>query len=325
MSFENIFQEGLLVRLHIKQWSGQVQLSPEDLDIDSQAVEHPKYKFILGKKYLIPKEETDVIRAIELRGRRVITGSSFVFPIGDLPFVPASLITEVIAGLDTVKGEFLAAVDNLCVRYQTIAHESLRSYIEVAKKIWEVGRKSKLEQEFADSFVARIRTAFPGPKKLRSKYGFDYSIFSISAPGNQGSTAELIDTAVAKQCRKELEAQTRQFLEDVVQELRQRTVDTFTEVSSKIANGQIVSEATMNTLRTFIDGYERLNFVGDRGISKTLADFRNQWLNQDAKGIRERSELQGEFTQALDQVARRASELTDISKVTGRIKRKLDL
>lgn len=321
--FEKIFQEGVLVHLHIRRWGGQVSLSPQDLGIDAKDV---PAEFILGKKYLIPTEALGNIRAVELRARRDLSIRSFKFPIGSLSFVPKRILVELKDELDDEKAEFYQAVDSLVEQYEELVKQSGKRFTRIALDLWERSNKERDRLEFVKDFLHRIRVALPGKHDLIKKFSFQYSMFTLAIPDGNIELAELNAEAM-QQYRHEAQQQIHEFLEEVVVELRNQTYEVCTRVASSIAQGKVVTENTMQSLKDFINHFQQLNFTGDRAISEQLKDLRDQYLSYGAKDIREKSELQTELRQALEAVANKASEQsqTDISKITGRIKRKLEL
>lgn len=318
--FENIFEKGYLVDLHIRRWSFQVQLDPADLGFSREDVPE---EMVLGRKYLLPREEADKFRRTEMNARSMVKARSFNFPIGNLSFVPVKLLGEVQQELETYKLEYEGLAEDLLKRYDELVVGAEPRFRKAAQQLWKKSGKTLSEEEFVSSFLERIEVALPGHKALRSKFEFVYNFLTVSLPGENGLLAVNAETAAYYQ--RGAEKQIGRFLEEVVKELREKTYDICTHVAEMIGEGKVVSENTMQSLRDFVDRFRKLNFVGDQEISKQLKELETQWLNKEAKEIRETPELQEHFRRALEGLSEKACEMSDVSKITGRLKRQIQL
>lgn len=341
---EKVFGEGVLLHLYIRRWPGKVSLNPEDLGLDPKVIPE---EFSLGEKYLVPKKALFQLRNLEQRARRVIEVSSFRFPVGNMPFVPMSILSEVTEELDHWGVQYNKAADELVERFNDLIRESRTEFVKVAGQIWDQTQRSRpeprdLEEELEDAydltlgdmsrgefikrFLARIKEALPRNRKiLRDKYSFTYMIYTIRIPeSGEEISAQMMDAEMMRRYRTEATTQIRGFIDEVVTELRQRTYEVCTHVAGLITEGKVVREASLDTLRVFVDQFEKLNFPGDTSIGKQLSKLRRDYLHQ-GREIRDSETLREEFRDSLEAVATSAAEHTDISRVTGKLKRRLEL
>jgi hypothetical protein len=324
MSFENIFTEGVLVHLHIRKWSGTVGLNPQDLGLDPKSISED---FFLGKKYIIPKEEVNKIRAAELAARRALEYRSFQFPTGNTRFVPKGVLGELQEDLEQCRDRFWELQEDLASRFSQLLQSSGAKFREAVETGWENTQKTVPREEYVNLCMQQARAAIPHSlQELKEKYHFSYSVFTVTIPNGSGVEVESVNLEMMQQYRETAGAQLDEFLNEVVGDLRKQTYKVCSNVAGLISEGKAITEVSLNTLREFIDKFRKLNFTRDETIGNQLEALKADYLDTyGAKDIRTAEEVREEFQMALSAVVEKAVETNDISNITGKVKRQLEL
>jgi hypothetical protein len=296
---QDLFDDGVLIDLNVRHWSGQKKLKAEDLDI---SVDKVPDIFSLGRKYLVPKESINLFATMDTRARRLVESLSFAFPVGSTRFVPKNVLMELLDKLEDNKADYYHEVEAFINSYAVQRTEMQAKYY----KYW-----------------ASLEPLYPRTQDLWNKFSFGYSIFEMKAPRSFNTTSrrklKAQDEAMERY-RSQLNNQMDNFAQDVVMQLRSDAAELCNNIVEKIKNGDAVTERSMNVLRKAVEKFEKLNFVGDVRVETMLQDLRSQWLTQDITEFNRDG-----FKAALEAVVRSADNVNDISSVTGTYKRKLNI
>jgi hypothetical protein len=328
----DLFSEGVLVDLDVGFWSGQKKLAAKDLGLDEK--ELPEV-FSLGRKRLVPTEALGEIRRIESRAREAVEQNSHKFPIGGAQFVPIKRFVTLAAALDGLKAEFDREADAFCKGYQKFQDEVRPEYGKAADLAYEIhkdrhgGRLSRAD--FTANFVAALEAAYPSPVGLRERFHFTWSVFEISMPGSsatgrrvkvaeavaEGEKIQEIEQekrdavyAARQEYQRRVQEQIDKFAADVVTGLRQKTVEVCQRVAEFVKDGN-VRETSLDSIRSFIEQFSDLNFVGDEEIETQLSNLRKTVLNgHTAEQYRNDAQARKALVEALDGVSATAKALT---------------
>jgi hypothetical protein len=292
-----MIKDGVVVSLHIGYWQGKKALKAEDLGLDPSNV--PDI-FNLGQKMLIPLEERNAFRNIETRARQRLEALSFhFFASPGSRFVPLKGLGKVLEDLKNMKGEFDGAVEDILSRYQTIRVEMLEKYSELRDK---------------------LEPYYPSPTALRSKYYFKWEVYQISAPDASEAVPEDLVAEYAKfkdSLRREFEG----FLEEAARDLRAQVAEKAEAILKKINSGEIIRSQTLDSVRSMIDRFETLNFIGDKTVEQALAKLRKSINGSTGEDVAAGSDLREKIGEAAKKVAEAAGNQSDISQVAGRYRR----
>ena len=294
-----LFDDGVLIDLDIRHWSGQKKLRAEDLKIDIRDV--PDI-FSLGRKYLISKEAINLFACLDARARRLVESMSFPFPVGSTRFVPNNVLMDLMDRLEKSKVEYYREVEAFINNYSVQRREMQLKY----RKYWN-----------------SLEPYYPSMTELWSKFSFGYSIFEMQAPRSFKATTRRrlkAQEEALQRYRQKLNYQLYAFAEDVVRQLRSEAANLCNNIIQKIQRGDAVTERSMNVLRRAVEKFEKLNFVGDEKVETMLQNLRIQWLNKDITEFNSDG-----FKNALEAVVRSADDINDISAVTGTYRRKLNI
>lgn len=294
-----LFDDGTLIDLDIRHWSGQKKLKAEDLGIDIDEV--PDI-FSLGRKYLVSKEAINLFACMDARARRLVESLSFAFPVGSTRFVPKNVLMDLMDRLEKSKAEYYREVEAFINNYSVQRREMQEKYY----RYWTC-----------------LEPYYPSMTELWTKFSFGYSIFEMQAPRSFKATTRRklkAQEEALERYRNQLNAQLDDFAQDVVKQLRSDAAKLCNNVVEKIKNGDAVTERSMNILHRAVEKFEKLNFIGDERVEVMLQNLRVQWLNKEITEFN-----QDGFKNALEAVVRSADDLNDISAVTGTYRRKLNI
>jgi hypothetical protein len=342
-TFEKIFKDGVLVRVHVGCWSGERELIPQDLGLKPEDVVEA---FNLGKKSLFPEDIIAAFRKIENKGRNTVKRCAFNFL--DADFVPRTKFAEVNQTLKELQREYYRLADEVCepIRYEQIKQQMIPIYREAAEiafdklnpPVMEFGVNEDLEErnthreelkaEFVGRFMENHIAQYPPAHTLRSKFYFEWMVFKTALPDMDLVDGD--DLEAKENARKEAERQRNDqlgaFINDVVTSLRQETVKVCGEIATAIKSGKVIKSVTIERLRNFIDRFKSMNFVGDQTVEEQLNAVAREFLDIDPKVLAGDIDLQAELGKQLEIISEAASAITeaDIGKVTGQYVRVVD-
>ena len=302
VKWTDIFQEGLLVDLDISYWSGRKKLSLPELGVkpkDAKDAGRFKDLFNLGTKRLIQKERIDDFVYWGNRARTVLDKMSVRFPIGKARYVPQPMLEDLMKALGEIKAEFDEKVAKFLEDYSDLRDKMLDLYEEHADAIWEKHREELPDADgdkFTERFVTPIALAYPGKGKISSMFNMEWHTYSISAPAIPG---------VGKDQTEKINT----FLDQVVVSLREEVTKYFEHVAGMIDNDQRFTEKTMKALRSKIQRFRTLNFLGDGKVDEQLKELEKGFLKgASAKDIRGSSEQLSALRNALKSCSNNVKE-----------------
>lgn len=309
--YDKLFQDGVLVNVHISVWGMAANLSKEDLNLQADL---PKL-FKLGKKMLIEPERLSAFKNAESKARRYLYRNSYDFPISkDAHFVPKKQYATVLTKLNEFKEEFLKLIDNFVENYYVYRDEVLNAYPDIADL---------------------LRPFYPDVSEIRGKFGFSTSSFELSMPRefSEVDIQKLIARDEAKdEIKKKLEeqmkvqhqtsiAQLEKFTEDAATSLRSKLVAMCKTVTEKIASREIISKANITTIREEIENFRALNFLDDAAVETEITKLAA--LVEGKHNFKTDQEAIATLNTALNDVLATASTTSDVSSLTGKYFRKI--
>jgi hypothetical protein len=323
MPVSKLYGEGALINVHVTGWTGSIILNPEDLGFAPD--ELPK-AFKLGQKMLVPEDVIANLRNIEGRARRAADyPNGLRFPIGSAKFVPKANIPGVIETLKKCREEYLAAAEKLADNLEEYRLQMIPVYEEAAKaaylqqkpegvQILDIDAETRAENEFIDNFMRKIKACYPSPESLRQKFDIDWCPFEIGESTGEFATEEW---------RTQARAKLSSFIDDVVGQLREETIKLCSRVAASLKEGKIIRSSTVDNLREYVNKFQTLNFVGDGKIDTQLNELKTQFLTHDSKELSE-PEMQVELKRKLNEIIQAASDVSDVSSISGGYRRKVN-
>lgn len=334
----SIYQDGILISVNVCYWSGAKKLLNEDMGLSKDKVVDA---FKLGRKMLIPEKTIQAFKTIESRARYAVDSCSFKFPIGSANFVPKKKFAKVVETLKECKLEYDRLTEDLIAHYDEYKQAMSPIYREAAEIAYVAQAPAEVvefniedrEQEketYMRQFFERIQAYYPSPESLREKFSLDWTVYEVALPRMRVAEADKVSTdiAVSEIANEEYRIQAQQkigkFIDEVVQTLRTETLELCNHIVANITEGKVIKGRTLTSLKDFIDKFQDLNFVGDVKIEKQLDILRKEYLSvHTPEQISEQPELQEELKRRLGKLAEVATDMTDISSVTGEYRRKI--
>jgi len=312
LNFGKLFTEGVLIDVNISKWEGKVRLDKEDLGLD----EAPEF-YSLGRKRLIPKGLVGKFNSIDTRTRLCVSEHGFQFPIGKHYFIPKKNLPDLLSKLEELKSEFYQCVEEFIDEYREIQEEMIKEYME-----WE--KKSGI------SIVDKIRSLYPIAKRIRTKFSFDWILFAISnndgvfVTDNEALEAQAENEKLAEIYREKSKILIDEFIDDIVAELRLQTTELCDMLKKKLDNNELISNKNISTMENFIEYFKSLNFVGDETVEKQLEELKGHLKNVDSYDYKKNEGTRSELAEILSRIREKAETVSDISKITGQFKRKIE-
>jgi len=331
---ERVFRDGSLINLYCSYWKGQFKLNPIELGLEAQNI--PDF-FSLGRKRLYQKSEYDRFNRVENEVRSNIYNNSLVFPISGLYFIPITLVPSVAEFIDGKIAEFNYLRDDFLRRYDTIREGMLIDYARAAEKAHENiinnGNNVGDLESFRETLLNHVRSLYPPRPELEAKFILSYQLFTISAPNialSETNVEQVVDTIaerrrLTEQYQRQMDEQVQEFVSDAVAQLRRRIVEALVSLRKSFKSSKCVTEKTMNRVRRTIGQFKALNFMGDERINEMLEQFEEAYMTRDAKDYRDNVALLDQFRDATDEALESAQDASDVSAVTGRYVRRLNI
>jgi len=295
---DKLFSDGVLIDLDVRFWRAVRANGEKDLGVKRSKL--PEFVVGLGTKRLLPKE--DIARWVSHadRARYLIAKASFRFPIGEGQFVPMANVESLSAELDEVKKEFEATAEDFLRNYARLRREYLERFPE---------HRERLEKQY------------PTREELESKFSFEYRLFSVSMPkAMRKRQAE--DAAVAKY-QTQLEGTMNRFIREAVTTLRTQTVEVCEGLSQKILKGEVVSRQGLDQIRSFVERFKGLNFIGDTEVEAKLEEVKRLVGNRTAAEYESDDAGREALGRALRGVAEVAKGIKDVNLITAEYHRRI--
>ena len=320
--YDQVFQDGKLVNVHIGMWGMSYNLEEEDIKLDNKLPDTIK----LGKKMLIKPAVYNKFKSIEQKIRKYLYTNSFDFPlVSQAHFVPKAKFAEVYTKLNEMRTEYLAMVEEFLYKYEDYKKEALDYY-----------------QEHTDTVnIANLEQYYPSLAEIKKKFYLDIVSFEIALPtsfkeldlhAEIGREIVINDEKrkAAVQYREQYAAQVQthiskisDFVNDVSATLRSKVAEHCTVALNKINKKEVVSDANIRTLLKHIQEFRAMNFVDDQAIESELSKV-EKLLSGEKDFSRDKDAINLLQTH-LNNVVTEAKSLTDVANVSGEYFRKLSV
>jgi hypothetical protein len=320
-----VMQAGCICDLKISYYPGQVKLSPGDLGLKEEDL--PEELYSLGKKRLIPRERVNRFKRIESRARRILADTSWEFPATSCGrFVVATYIDETNERLYEKKKDFIAEMRLFFEEYPELRQKRLVEWrdhlVELAGTMKMTAKK---RNEFVGNGLQHLESLYPTCDGLARKFQFRWDWYSIAFPSGESYTWSDQRADIRKEAMQKYKAYAERsvanFLESLVSDLREeatRTVEIFSDLLAEKKDSTDIHHKQLQSMRDFIDRFERMNFVGDASVARSLDRLRATLpdkvseLNDFNHGA---GTLRGRIRKALAKVHDTATEVVKVPKI----------
>jgi hypothetical protein len=321
-SIKNIFANGTLVDLDISSWSGEKQLTAEDLGIEASKL--PK-SFKLGKKSLVPPSVIAIFKHLDYKARNLLITMSYPFPFGEARFLPKKLLPDFDEKYQIVKQEFDAQVVDLVQNFQTHKMAMRQEFIAAAKEAHD--RLTKIKglddlkpvDEYVNDFLARIEKDYPTPDSLFSRFDMNYAIYQMELPdlteatindvAEENTKVRLLEEAFQKKMRKSIEA----YAEKMVKDNRDRANVVIQTLTENLNAKKKYTEASARAVEKMINNFLALDIIDDARLKRTLTEFKAKYIDGNTSAIiRKSAQLQKEM---LDDITAISAFILDAAEI----------
>jgi hypothetical protein len=217
--------------------------------------------------------------------------------------IPKRNLAKVVDRLEELKSEFLAKAQDFLAEYDAIREGWRAKYPD----IWE-----------------HLAPHYPPRDYLKRRFDFFWTVFEIKgAEVKEGSAPEIIEAY--EQARQDLQTRCQEMVEEAVVYLRKKVLETVQNLSSRLKEGRIVRNDTLESVRRVEGWFKDLNIFGDSDVETALTQLRAAINGTDYEALKDNETLKQQLAGLADQVAAAAGNLDDVSTISGNYKRLIDL
>ena len=244
----DLLTNNILIDLDVSIPLGLARGGPEDVRLSEPQM--PRQLFNLTKRYL-PRNWTAVHRSLVGKAVRLIDehASPVIWPMGKARFLVPSSVAAVVEGLAGLKRQFDEATD---------AKVDSKVYADMRRKV------------LADHPVFReaLASCFPPPEKMRRRFRFAWQVFEVQLPRSARLKAAKLATLDARQKALAAEAVKAQaaaqaFYAQHVAAITAEVREVCARVAERVAEGKVVSEATLDAIGNRLKWFDRMCEVVD--------------------------------------------------------------
>lgn len=288
-----------IVCLQVKssRWPGQAKLKAEDINLEEEDVAE---NVVLGHRKLYPDEWRKKLAKTPVRAIGYLKANSLPFILDTVRAVPRMRIDKIVSNLNAFKLQNDAIVEEFLDAREDIIAQML--------------------QDYPDTFKA---SDFPERAKLRKKFKMTWTIFEVKGPDTSELDSQELTDAFNK-AQTEVNEKLAQFVEESVMLLRKKIGQVVEGLASKLAEGKVVKNSSLESVKSIHAWFKELNVFGDKDIDSALDKLKNA-LPEDAAFFKNNKELQMSVSKLADEVAKKAASLDDLGDITAKYVRVVDL
>lgn len=302
---EKLFEDGVLVDLRIGMWTALKRNTADDLGIEADDV--PDDVVGLGTNRVLPHDLVKTWTKVANHARYVVSHDSFLFPLGEVPFIPLKVLPRIEEELEQCKTQYEQAWrTGLLGQYDTLREQYVKKHPEHA-------------------------SGFPSRDEIARRFYFEYSAFTVSLPKKIRKQQHDKKKAAAEEAamlryQHELDVRVGEFLNESVKTLRAKAIHMCAVIIDSVQSGNVIHGKSLTALSTFIDRFKELNFVGDTEIENRLSKLKKDILEgRDADDFKSDEALRDALVTACDEVTKAAGDVSDLSGITHSYRRKIVL
>ena len=298
-----LMSQGVIVKLSISRWRGEVSLSEDMLGIRSVDSDSSAFmsKYInLGKQKLLPPSILSELVTLEQRSRTLLANYSFSTVWGK--FVPFTAFEEWERQNNILRGDFKEQAKSIGNNYEKIVAMVRKDYRNLAKDVWYrlyPNDKGQPTESFITDFVSKVVDKIPPSEDIVSSFKYNVTYFIIPMPSfvardvaeseriQRESEMDSFNNEVEKETKRRISeeyvARKKElidgFLESTVMTMRKYVGElcdsVLHSISTKSKYGKITSKH-VNKLREMIKKVRRLNFYDDKEVDSLIIRLENE-------------------------------------------------
>jgi hypothetical protein len=284
-------------QIRVSRWPGQTKLTPSDIDLEEESIAD---NVVLGHRKLYPEDWRKRFGNLQAKAVNYLKNNSLPFILDSVRAVPRMRIDKIVTNLIAFRAQYMDLVEEFIQSREEIIVQML--------------------QDFPDTFSA---SDMPEPAKLRKRFGMSWIVFEVTGPNTTELDSEELVNAF-NLAQQEVNEKLAQFVEESVILLRKKIGQTVEALSKKLADGKVVKNSSLESVKNIHDWFKSLNVFGDKDIDTALEKLKNA-LPEDAAFFKGNKSLQMQVSKLADEVMQKAAVLDDLGNITAKYTRVVDL
>jgi len=292
-----LMSQGVIVKLSVNRWRGEVSLSEEMLglrSVDEDSSDFMRKYIQLGKQKLLPPRILSELVTLEQRSRNLLDNYSFTTVWGK--FVPFTAFKEWERQNNILREDFREQAKAIGNNYNNIVEMVRNDYKNLAKDVWyrlyPNGQGSPTEP-FIEDFVSKVVSKIPSSEDIVASFKYNVTYFIIPMPSfvsqNVADAERIRRESEMEELSNEMEKETKRRISEEYMAKKKELIDGFLEstvmtmrkyvgelcdsviyaISNKSKYGKVTSRH-VNKLRTMIGKVRILNFYDDGEINSLI-------------------------------------------------------
>lgn len=274
---KNIFKEAVLIQLSATCWQTDKKLPQAMLE------EVGNTDYLKGRKLLLPKDATEMIRQVIGQARHYLRKIALPFPIKGCLLVPKKLIPEIQEKLGNLKWKYDSAVEDFLYNYRQTVLDAKESLGELYDEL-----------------------DYPSREQLKNRFRFEWRHIVVGPSNSRVLPPEIYKDEVEK--FQNLMEQARQ---EAIASLRLEFVDLISNLNDKLKGAEDgrpkrLRDAAVDNLKQFLDSFADRNLFEDEQlaelVSRCSAIITGTNANQIRTNMQVKENLHNQMQELLDTV-----------------------
>ena len=302
----NLYKLGMLFVIKCRYWSCRAGNDPNELDLTQDRIDAKALASFGTKDLLDPTKTRKIFQQIEKKARHALEKHSRPFAAANAHFVPWNHVQTVVEQLEALKAEFDEAVQQFIADYPSLRAD------------WQAQHP-----EIPDA-------CYPMPIAPPGKFGLTWHAFKVTGAPELTAVEDIEMELEQRRVRDEqvqlmetsLRRECQEFVEGYVLSFRREVAEFCDQVIS--AKGQVHGK-TLNSIRDRIDRFHAMNVFGDADAAGKLAQLKQQIAGLTGQDLAEQPDVAAKLSSACQAIKNQILDPGNVSKLTGRLKRRVVL
>lgn len=271
---KNLFKEAVLIQLSATCWQTDKKLPSAMLE------EVGNTDFLRGRKLLLPKDATEMIKQVIGKARHYLRKIALPFPIKGCMLVPKKLIPVIQEHLSQLKWEYDTAVDDFLYHYRQTVLDAKESLGELYDEL-----------------------DYPSREEVRKRFRFEWRHIVVGPSNSKVLPPSLYQEEVQK--FQNLMEQARQ---EAISALRVEFVNLVANLNDKLKGTndgdrpKKLRDAAVENLKAFLDNFANRNLFEDETLSELVEQCRSIIGGTTASQIRTNSQVKENLHNQMEQI-----------------------
>lgn len=210
--------DGFLVRVHVRQWCGDISLEPSDLGLTREGYAELDRALRWGHINLLDSDLKSVFGTITSRARQLVKKWGRTVHWGE--FVPLNAVPRFKEEFAALEQEWRLTIERWLENYDAHRQESERRAVALARQAADTAQRLGSGTVNVPAMVQRLMSQYPSVDAIRSRFALSYEISFIPTPTLEAEQAAYVEQ-VEQARQQELERRRLAF----EQELERRRRD----------------------------------------------------------------------------------------------------